>query len=63
MNSWYEENWETKEKQHPTFIIWFEKEYGKLDDFNIDDPNEVDEYWTRRAFALMGWIGRETNMS
>lgn len=59
MNSWYVENWADKEKQHPSFTVWFEKEYGRLEEFS-DNPDEIDEYWTRKAFALMGWIARET---
>lgn len=56
-NDWYKKNWLEKELQRPQFVAWFEKEYGKPESFS-DAPGEADEYWTRRAFALMGWIAR-----
>ena len=52
---WYNKYW--KEKETPMFIEWFEKEYGSVIDF-VPEPDEQQEYWIRRAFALMGWNGR-----
>lgn len=52
---WYDKYWKVKET--PEFIAWFKKGYGDAKDFS-SDPIEQNEYWVRRAFALMGWLGR-----
>ena len=48
---WYDDHW--KERETADFRHWFLNEYGYADDYECQD-----EYWVRRGFALMGWIGR-----
>lgn len=37
----------------PEFKVWWRMYYGCLEEYTGSDG--VDEYWTRCAFALMGW--------
>ena len=39
------------------FCEWWLNEYGRPEEFE-EDFEEQHEYWTRCAFALMGWIAR-----
>jgi len=57
-STWYDKYW--KEKETPSFVAWFKKEYGTSSDY-VPEPDEQEEYWVRRAFALMGWLGHEKN--
>ena len=50
-SKWYQEHWSSKETAG--FVAWFEKDYGLVSDFFDED---VEEYWIRRGFALMGWL-------
>lgn len=54
----WEKHWASKETK--TFVEWFEhlETYGRPTDFP-NTEGEQDEYYTRRTFALMGWLGRE----
>jgi len=51
---WYDKNY--KDSEPTEFIKWFTGEYGNPLDYE-DDKYEQDEYWIRRGFALMGWVG------
>ena len=51
-SSWYECNHRSDESIE--FFDWFENFYGTGSEY-INDKNELEEYWIRRAFALMGW--------
>ena len=53
---WYNRHWEKKETQE--FNEWFAGEYGNPGGF-VSEPEEQYEYYVRKAFALMGWLGRE----
>lgn len=58
----WEKHWASKETK--AFIEWFEhlETYGRPTDFP-NTEGEQDEYYTRRTFALMGWLGRERSRS
>ena len=44
-----------KTKKLLEFNLWFNSFYGESEDyFNT----ETEEYYTRKAFALMGWLGK-----
>ena len=51
---WYEKHY--RKKETPEFVRWFEEVYGRTEHFS-DHESDPDEYWTRRAFALLGWRG------
>jgi hypothetical protein len=55
---WYDKHWKSKET--PEFNKWFLKDYGVPEDFSDSDD---DEYWVRKAFALMGWLEAIKTMS
>lgn len=57
-DSWYNKYW--KEDETLEFNEWFNSYYG-FDDHEGEDECEYEEYWIRRAFALMGWLAREKN--
>ena len=50
---WYDKYWKAKET--PEFNTWYSDFYGDIEDYAIDDR---EEYYLRKAFALMGWLGR-----
>ena len=54
---WYNKYWRKKETN--IFVSWFEKEYGHNSDFD-PEYDEQEEYWLRRGFALMGWLGHQS---
>jgi len=43
------------------FVVWWEKHYPS--DVIESCSDEVAEYWTRRAFALQGWLAVSTPSS
>ena len=52
--SWYDEHW--KEKETDEFNEWWLVYYGPLERFK-DEIEGEDEFYMRKAFALMGWLG------
>lgn len=54
---WYEKK--HRKNETPEFVGWFEgKEmYGVESDYS-NEEDAIQEYWIRRAFALMGWNAR-----
>ena len=52
-NSWYEEYWIDRETEE--FNRWFEDYYEAPGEY---PKEEIEEYYKRKAFALMGWLGR-----
>jgi hypothetical protein len=56
---WYLERWKSRET--PQFTDWWISYYGEPDIYDMTDIGEVNEYWVRRAFALMGWLARIDN--
>lgn len=54
---WYQKYW--KEKETPEFNTWWLSDYGPPSQFDTDDEEEMDEYFLRKGFSLMGWIARE----
>ena len=52
-NIWYNKYWLSKET--PEFNSWFSEFYGAQAYY---PDEERDEYLNRKAFALMGWLGR-----
>jgi len=59
---WYNEHWLERESEVEAlgFATWFEEYYGRPDQHPSTEC-EQDEYWTRRGFALMGWIASSTH--
>lgn len=58
-NIWYDKHWLNRETDD--FRRWFLTYYGPPEDYD-----EQGEYWTRRGFALIGWLAaleRGDNMS
>jgi len=53
----YNKYWLSSETKK--FISWFEDYYGSPNDYQLKDEYEIESYWVRRSFALMGWIARE----
>ena len=60
--TWYRKYWAERESEE--FNKWFSSYYGDPEDF-IDSEDddyhvdiEIEEYYKRKAFALMGWLGR-----
>ena len=42
----------------PAFVAWWDRFYEVQPKAHWN-PEETEEYWLRRGFALMGWRGRE----
>ena len=57
-NTWYERHWKNKETEE--FNLWWENYYNSIESYlDIEDSKEeANEYKKRKAFALMGWLGR-----
>lgn len=56
---WYDEHW--KKQETPEFLKWWYESYGVITDFDTDNESEVEEYFLRQGFALMGWLARKVN--
>ena len=52
---WYDKYW--LEKETPKFNTWFEDYYGQLEDYDNTQINR-EEYYLRKGFSLMGWLGK-----
>ena len=52
--NWYDKYWKARETSE--FNIWFSDFYKDLEDYSI---KEWEEYYLRKAFSLMGWLGRK----
>lgn len=55
-NKWFTKFWENKIDQ--SFALWWKEFYGLPDDYDSED-----EYFTRMAFAFMGWSAFSENIS
>ena len=52
-DDWFDKNW--VEEITPEFAEWWEEYYG-----TPEDSEDIPEYFTRMAFAFIGWLaGRE----
>jgi len=62
MDPWYEKFW--KKCETDEFNTWWIDFYGGPEDYMIVSEYEIEEkeYYTRKAFALMGWLGRKDEM-
>lgn len=52
-SDWYEKHWQEKETKE--FNQWWELSYGGLE-FVVKDEEEINEYFRRKGFALMGYL-------
>ena len=50
---WYKTYW--KDRETLKFKKWFLEYFGSFSD---QEENDRKEYYTHRAFALMGWLGK-----
>jgi hypothetical protein len=57
---WYDKNWYNKETHE--FNEWWETWYGGTSLYIVDNPDEVEEYYRRKAFALAGWLARKEEL-
>ncbi len=49
---WYDLNWKLKETN--AFNAFWLDFYG-----DVEEYQDMDDYWIRKAFALAGWHGKE----
>ena len=49
---WYNKHWLSKETKE--FNNWWAKTYGNQEEFE-----DIEEFYRRKGFALMGWTARE----
>jgi len=53
-SEWYDNNWLKHETS--TFNYWWLIEYGDFKKDFSQTQNECDEFYNRKAFALMGYL-------
>jgi len=52
-DSWYEKFWANRETEE--FNSWYNRYYKPPEEY---PEEEMEEYYKRKAFALIGWLGR-----